>query len=94
MDEQGWVYDSAIPYMYKLISAESSVPSTNHDELGLSVRQAEFRRLTRTVIEVFNANPRNHPPTCPNAVGQYVIELQIWKILCKNLQFRVLVVTN
>ena len=83
MDEQGWVYDSAIAYMYKLVSAESSVPSTNHDELGLSVRQAEFRRLTRTVIEEFNANPRNHPPTCPNAVGQYLIELQIWKILCK-----------
>ena len=94
MDEQGWSYESAIPYMYKLVSAEKSWPSTNYDDLGLSRRQAEFRRVTRTVIEEFNANPRNHPPTSPNAIGQYLIEVQIWKILCKYRQFRSLVVTN
>lgn len=94
MDELDCVYDSAIPYMYKLISSEESIPSTKHDELGLSKRQAEFRRVMRTVIEEFNANPRNHPPTCPNAIGQYLIEVQIWKILCKYPQFRFLVVTN
>jgi hypothetical protein len=81
MDAQGWYYDSKLHFMYKLVSAEASIPSR---EPGYSILQAEFRHVLFEFIGRFKADPKNCSPHTPSALGQSYVELALWKHFCKH----------